>query len=177
MTHAPAPSTGPLGMFPPAGDIRALAVVGVIFGTLGMSCLPFNFGAWITFGWPIETSKTNLIEVWCLGSTVVGLALSALLMFSSLGAFHFKSWGRYGLLFWAVMSLAYGVAGIFFWGRFLLPQLRWQYVTMRGPDEISGLLAWFIGSILAIFVLRLFTRPDIRSVFTLAHGHSVGRWN
>jgi hypothetical protein len=86
-------------------------------------------------------------------------------LFSSLGCYHFKRWGLYGILFWAVSSLAYGILGIYFWGRFLLPWLRSEYVSMRGPDEVGGLIAWMIGTGLSIIVLRLMTRPSIRGVF------------
>jgi hypothetical protein len=139
-------------------------VAGVIFGTLGMSCLPFNLGAFITYGWPVEGS-TRTLDWWCFVSTFAGLGLSTILLFSSLGCYHFKRWGLYGMLFWAASSLAYGIVGIFFWGRFFFPGLGAEYARMRGQDEVSGLIAWMIGTALAVLVLWFMTRPAIRGVF------------
>jgi hypothetical protein len=164
MSTLPASSLDPRGIDPQSSLVRALAVAGVIFGCLGMSCLPFNFGAFVTYGWPVQ-GQQGALDWWVFVSTFAGLGLSAMLLFSSLGAYHFKRWGLYGLFFWAVCSLGYGVLGIYFWGRFLLPWFRGEYVRMRGPDEVSGLIAWMIGTGLAIIVLRCLMRPDVRGVF------------
>lgn len=165
MTSLPSSSTDPRGIDDQSSMVRVISVAGVVFGTLGMSCLPFNFGSFITFGWPVQGSRDTVIDAWCLASTFAGLGLSTILLFSSLGCYHFKKWGLYGILFWASSSLAYGILGIYFWGRFLLPWLRSEYAGMRGPDEISGLIAWMIGTGLSIIVLRQMTRPSIRAVF------------
>jgi len=175
MSTLPDRSHEPRGIDPQSATVRALAVVGTIFAVLGLSCLPFKFGAWITYGWPIEGPKSNPMETWCLASTFAGLGLSTLLLLSSLGAYHFRWWARDALLLWAWLSLAYGVCGIFFWGRFLLPRLRPQYAAMRGPDEISGLIAWIIGTGLAVFVLRFMTRPSIRAKRRAARAPAVAR--
>lgn len=160
----PPSSLDPRGIDPQSSLVRALAVVGVIFGCLGMSCLPFNFGAFITYGWPVQARQAAM-DWWVFASTFAGLGLSAMLLFSSLGAYHFKLWGYFGMLFWSVCSLAYGVLGIYFWGRWLFPWMRGEYVRMRGPDEISGLIAWMIGTGLAVIVLRNLIRRDVRGVF------------
>ena len=145
--------------------VRTIAVAGVIFGALGMSCLPFNLGSFITVGWPIDDSRNTTLDWWCFVSTFAGLGLSTILLFSSLGCYHFKRWGLYGILVWACCSLGYGVVGIYFWGKFLLPWTRSEYVAMRGQDEIGGLIAWFIGTGLSVIVLHQMRRPAIRGVF------------
>ena len=165
MSIYPPPSDDPRGIDPASSTVRTLAVVGVIFGTLGMSCMPFNLGEWITFGWPIEGSKTTVMDMWCFFSTLAGLGLSSVLLLSSFGCYHFKWWARGAILAWAYVSLAYGVLGIYFWGRFFLPWLRSEYAAMRGPDEVSGPIAWIIGTTLSVFVIVLMTRPAIRGVF------------
>jgi len=165
MAIMPAHSDGPRGIDPQSSIVRALAVVGTIFGTLGLCGLPFNLAAWITYGWPIEGAKTAIMDMWCFASTLIGLGLSALLLGGSLGAYHFKWWARDVLLLWAWLSLVYGICGIFFWGRFLLPRFSSQYVEMRGIDEVSGLIAWIIGTGFAIFVLHFLNRPSVAASF------------
>ncbi|HEY2588091.1 MAG TPA: hypothetical protein VGI81_20275 [Tepidisphaeraceae bacterium] len=160
----PASSLDPRGIDPQSSLVRVLAVAGVIFGCLGMSCLPFNFGEFITYGWPVQARQAPL-DWWVLAWTFVGLGLSTILLFSSLGAYHFKLWGFYGMFLWAVGSIGYGVLGIFFWVRWLLPWQRGEYVRMRGPDEVSGLIAWMVGTGLAVIVLRCLIRRDVRGVF------------
>lgn len=172
MARFPTASLDPRGTDPESSIVRAIAVVGVIFGTLGMSCLPFNLGEFVSFGWPVEGARADWLDLWCLFATFIELGLSTLLLFCSLGAYHFKWWARYGLLLWATCSLGYGVVGIYFWGRFLLPPLRSEYAAMRGPDEFAGLLAWLVGTGLSIFVLRFLTRPAIRMVFTESGTHT-----
>jgi hypothetical protein len=164
MSTLPPSSTDYRGIDDQSSIVRVISVAGVIFGTLGMSCLPFNLGVFITSGWPVE-GNDRFLDGWCLASTFIGLGLATILLFSSLGCYHFKRWGLYGILFWAASSLGYGLVGVFFWGRFLLPGLRSEYVRMRGQDEISGLLAWMIGTALSVLVLWFMTRPAIRGVF------------
>ena len=168
MTAIPPPSNEPRGADPQSSTVRALAMLGVVFGTLGLSCLPFNFGTWITYGSPIAGARTTPIDMWVFASTFIGIGLSVLLLLSSLGAFHFRKWGRIGMLAWSEVSLLYGIVGIFLYGRFLLPWLRGEYANIRGPDTIAGLLAWMIGSCLAVFVLYDLTRPSVRELFDLS---------
>ena len=156
----------PRGLDRWSGDVRVIPVFGVILGTLGLSCLPFNFGVFVIHSWPSEPIKGGGFgEPWILASTFIGLGLSMLLLVSSLAAYRFLWWGRDGLLIWAGASLIYGVIGIFFWGRFFFPQLLHQFIRMRGPDQLGGLLAWMIGSIFAVFTFWHLTRPSVREVF------------
>lgn len=140
---------------------------------LGLAVLPYNLGAWITYGWPLEGSKTTPIEMWVFASTFIEMALSILLLISSIGAYRFARWGREGLLLWSGASLLYGIAGIYFWGRFLLPWLRSEYPTMRGPDEIAGLVGWAISSVFAVVVFYYIRRPSVRGIFELAETHEA----
>lgn len=171
MSTLPAQTNDPRGIDAQSSIVRTLAVVGTIFGVLGLSCLPFNLADWITYGWPIEGEKTTVMDVWCLLSTFIGMGLSGLLVAGSLGAYHFRWWARDVLLLWAWLSLAYGILGIYFWGRFLLPRYSSRYAEMRGPDEVSGVIAWIIGTGLAIFVLRFLNRPSIAAVFVGSPPH------
>ena len=158
-------SLEPRGIDAQSATVRAIAVVGTIFGVVGMSCLPFNLGAWITYGWPLEGSKSTPLDLWAFASTIIGMGLATLLMVSSLMTYKFKPIGRDGLLLWAWASILYGIAGVFFWGRFLLPWLNPQYADLRGPDEIAGLIAWVLGTCLAVVILYHLRRPSIRVVF------------
>lgn len=165
MTTLPPVSGEPRGDDAASSTVRTIAIMGILFGLLGLICLPLNFGMWAAFGWPIRATHVGALGVWVWASTFAGLALSALLTFSSFGCFRFQRWGCGGLLLWSVLSLVYGAAGIYFWGRFLVPSIRHQYSTFRGPDMVSGLIAWGVGTIYAAFVLYYLTRPRIRAVF------------
>jgi hypothetical protein len=165
MSQLPPPTHEPRGIDRWSYDARIISVFGVILGTLGISCLPFNLGVWVVHGWPIEPAKGSEGQTWVLLSTLLGLGLSTLLLISSLAACRFLRWGRDGLLLWAVLSLIYGVVGIFFWGRFLFPRFENQFIPMRGPDEVAGILAWMIGSIFAILTFWHLTRPSVRAAF------------
>lgn len=165
MNQVPPPSVESRGIDPNSSDVRIIAVLGVIFGTLGLSCLPFNLGGWVTYGFPAQTAKDSPLDLWALLSTFIGLGLAALLLLSSMAAYKFNWWGRDGMLLWAFLSLLYGIVGIPFWGRFLIPSAASQYASLRGPDELAGLLGWLIGTFFSIFVLWYLTRPAVRAVF------------
>jgi magnesium-transporting ATPase (P-type) len=166
MSHLPPATHEPRGRDPWSVDARIISVFGVILGTLGLSCLPFNFGFWVVHAWPVEPGRVaGSGQTWVLLSTLIGLGLATLLLISSLAAYRFLWWGRDGLILWAILSLIYCVVGIFFWGKFLFPQFAHQFVLMRGPDELGGLLAWLIGSIFAILTLWHLTRPAVREAF------------
>ena len=167
----PAPSTEYRGIGPESSIVRVIAVAGVIFGTLGMACMPFSFGAFETQGWPLAGMQHTTHDGWFLASIFIELGLSPLLLFSSLGCYHFKWWGRYGLLFWAFCTAVYGAAGLYFWVYFLIPTHHLDAPAMRGVDEVAPLLGWIVGSGLSIFVLIFLPRPSIRAVFVPSESH------
>jgi hypothetical protein len=160
------------GIEPEASLVRVIAVAGVIFGTTGMACMPFTWPEPLAAGWPVEQHKMTVLDLWCHASVFIGLGLSTILMFSSLGAYHFRWWAWYGLLFWAACSFAYGLVGTLFWGQFLLPWRRSDYVVFRSPDTIAPLIAWIIGTGLSVFVLLFLPRRAIRGVFR-APAHDI----
>jgi hypothetical protein len=100
-----------------------------------------------------------------LVSTLIGLGLAALLLLSSLGAYHFTRWGRDGMLIWAGASLAYGVFGVAYWGQFFFYRRYAQYANLVGPDQAAGLLAWGVGTVFAALTLWCLTRPRVRDAF------------
>ena len=155
------------GIGPDDSIVRVIAVAGVIFGVIGMSCLPFSWCEPFGASWPLEPHGMPNPVFWQLWSSVVGLGLAALLTLSSLGAYHFKWWGWYGMMFWAAASLAWSLGGAIFWFQYFLPWRRENYVMTRGPDELAPLIGTIIAIGLSIFVLRFFPRRPIRALFQL----------
>lgn len=165
MSEFPPPPTRRIAVDPAYAEFRVVPVFGVVLGTLGLAALPIDLGQFLTEGWAYSPSGHAGLSGWALISTLIMLGLAGLLLLSSLGAYHFTRRGRDGMVIWAGSTLAYGVFGVAFWGRFLFYSRYPQYANLVGPDQATGLLAWGIGSLFAAVTLWHFARPGVRDAF------------
>jgi len=165
MNEFPPPPAKSLAVDPKYSEVRVIPVFGVVLGTLGLAALPIDLGQFLTEGWPVSPGRSHGMNLWALFSTLTGLGLATLLLLSSLGAYHFTRWGRDGMLIWAGASLAYGVFGVAYWGRFLFYSRYPEYANLVGPDQATGLLAWGVGTGFAALTLWHLTRPHVREAF------------
>lgn len=145
--------------------VRAIAVTGVIFAFLALVMLPFTLGGFTSYGWPISGGKTAPMELWILFSTLFGLLLAVMLLLGSFGSYRFQQWGRSLMLLWSVLSLAYGVVGIYFFGRWLIPSLRGEFARNPAVSPLAPLCCWAVGTLFALCIVRYFRRPGVRACF------------
>ena len=167
MTFPPV-SYAPLGIDRNSSGVRALGVIGVVFAVTAIVMLPFTLGDYIDYGWPISGGKTAPIEMWNLFSTFVGLGLAILMLLASFGCYRFEEWGRRGMILWSVLSLIYGVAGVYFYGRWLVPWFRGEYARNPAASPFAPLVCWIVGTIMAACTLPYLRRTAIRAVFSRA---------
>ena len=168
MTFPPV-TYAPEGIDRESSGVRAIGVMGVIFSVIALCMLPFTIGQFTTYGWPIEGAKTAPIELWLLFSTIFGLGLAALLLVSSLGCYRFQSWGRGGMILWSIASLLYGAAGVYFFGRWLVPAWRGEFARSPAVSPFAPLCCWAVGTLFAMFVLWYLLKPTVRNVFSRAY--------
>ncbi len=155
--------------------MRSLAAVGIVFGIAAAVLLPFGiirlhqgniFGDARVPIFDAPIRGTSLAALWMVLSSLTGAALGAVLLAGSIGAMSFRRWARPVLIAWALLSVVFGAAGIFFFGAWLLPPWRSHLAQVRGVvDSLATLGGWAVGSALAIAMLCLLTRPRVRAAF------------
>ena len=148
----------------PASGVQAIGVMGVIFAFLALVALPFTIAEYTSYGWPISGGKTAPIELWILFSTIVGFSLAAVLLMGSLGCYRLQAWGRSLLLGWSVASLIYGAAGVYFFGRWLVPSFRGEFAR-PAVSPLAPMCCWIVGTIFAACVMWYLTRPAAKAAF------------
>lgn len=155
--------------------MRSLAAVGAIFGTAAAVLLPFGlialhqgniFGDARVALLDAPIRGTSLQALWMVFSSLTGAALAAILLAGSIAALSLRWWARPLLIAWALASLLFGAAGIYFFGQWLLPPWRSHLAEVRGVvDSMVTFAGWGVGSALAIAMLCLLTRPRVRIAF------------
>lgn len=151
---------------------RSLAALGVVYGMSGIIFLPlgllrFHQGAIPgdfrvhLFDAPIRS--TSIEALWLLCSSLCGVGLGTALVVGALGGLRLKSWSFHVLKLWAIASIALGALGSFFYFQWILPPWRDRLSEVRGVDDsLVNLGGWMIGSLLAIGMLIVIQRREVR---------------
>jgi hypothetical protein len=155
--------------------MRTVAVLGMIFGFAGMLSLPMglnrlhpgSFAGDLRVNYFSPLIERPTIDVlWMYLASASGAGLGFMLFVGSVAAMNFKSVGRVVLLLWAIGSLLLGLTGCFFYFRWLFGSSRAELAQVRGVvDSLVNFGGWGIGSTLAIVMLYLLTRPEIKEAF------------
>jgi hypothetical protein len=155
--------------------MRTVAVLGMIFGLAGMLSLPLGLSRLHSgsFAGDVRVHHYSpLIEqptidaLWMYVASASGAGLGGMLFVGSAVSLSFKKAGRITLIMWAIGSLGLGAIGCFFYFRWLLPPWREHLAEVRGVvDSLVNFGGWGIGSMLAIVMLILLTRPQVKEAF------------
>lgn len=155
--------------------MRTVAVLGMIFGLAGMLSLPLGLSRLHpgSFAGDVKVHHFSpLIEhpthdaIWMYVASALGAGLGGMLFVGSVVSLSFKNAGRITLIMWASASLIVGSIGFFFYIRWLLPPWRENLAQVRGVlDSLVNFGGWGIGSILAVVMLILLTRPKVKDAF------------
>jgi hypothetical protein len=151
---------------------RALAAVGVVYGTAGMVLLPYGLLRFHQGAIPGDY-RVNILEgplqspsaqaIWLFSSSLLGAGLAMTLMIGAIGGLRLKSWSQPVLRLWAIASIIVGAVGSYFFFRWLLPPWRDQWAQVRGVDDsLVNLGGWIVGSLLAVAMLIVISRPRVR---------------
>ncbi len=153
--------------------LRALGVVGEIFAILGLlllpfALLPFSAGRW----YGLRSDSLSLSHAgawWLLAATLIGMALSLLLLVGSIGVVWWRRWARPVMLLYAIMSLTLGLGGAYFFLRWAFGLGGREHLLYYGVGPLIAACGWFLGLIYAAFALYFMTRRDVRERFRHAH--------
>jgi hypothetical protein len=155
--------------------MRTVAVLGMLFGFAGMLSLPLGLNrlhpgsfagdARVHYFSPL-IERPTIDALWMYVASASGAGLGFMLFWGSVAAINFKSIGRALLVLWAMGSLFLGLIGCFFYFRWLFAPSRGDLAQVRGVvDSLVNFGGWGIGSTLAIVMLYLLTRPEIKEAF------------
>jgi len=157
---------------------RALCTVGVLYGAAAMVFLPYGVlrfhegtitGDYRTSIWDGSTRSTSVDAQWLFAASVAGAGLGFLFMVGGLGGVRMRPWSIAVLRLWAISSILFACGGAYFYLRWLLPPWRDNLAEARGVvDSLVSIGGWFDGFCLAVLMLVVTSRRDVRNAVSHA---------
>ena len=152
--------------------VTAIAVIGIVFGVLGVGCTPIGALPYFTrFGHPnpvVDIVKESpLLYAWMLASLAFGFLLAVVLLVGSIGALGLKAWARTTLMGYAIVALVTGVLNTLINMAVVIPRLS------QGLAGTPALVGVVVGSLCGIgftialqaAILIVLTRPHVKRAF------------
>lgn len=163
------------------GAVTALAIIGIVFGALGVLCKPLgvlmyfvNYG---TANPAIDVVKhDDTLFIWTIASTTVGWFLSILLLSCSIAALSLKEWARQGLLTWSVIDIVLSIVTAVVNAKYVGPAITeaMKASSQQRPGAFA-MPGWFQPAIavltlvlmlaLPVLMLIFMTRPRVKDAF------------
>ena len=187
MTQSPPPPYGTIPYYsplPPPPKLRptsvtVMAVIGIIFGAIGVACSPFALVPYfVQMGPPnpvIDAVKSDpVLFGWMVVAMAIHIPLSIVLLAGSIGALNLKLWARKALLFWSVAAIVMNVIGMIVNLTLMFPKLSAiQGQNPRSAAAVTGGIAggiggFIFGMIVPILMLYFMTRPQVKQAFEMA---------
>ena len=157
--------------------MRSLAALGTVLGAVGAASLPFGLlrlhqgdlsGDLRGHVLDATVMHLTLNALWMFLASGAGAALAMLLLVGSIGALVYRRWARPTLLLWACASLVLGLISCAFYPRWLFSGSRDHFAEVRGVvDSMVNFGGWALGTLLAVAMLSLLSRPAVRSAFAM----------
>ena len=168
-------------------SVTVLAIIGIVFGGLGLLCKPLSFAA-LFMPQPVPNPAVQMqkdMMAFNVGNAAIGTLVSALLLASSIGCLSLKPWARKGMLTYAGLAIVLTIAGGIITMVWMLPkiqEMQRQMMTQssgRGapapPPQMMSMIqsASTVGAVIAIVIslifpaclIYFFTRPNVKSAF------------
>jgi hypothetical protein len=148
----------------PPGLVRALGIVGLVLGTLGVVSSPFAALRFVGDGRISNLFLHDSLWRGMLVSSIASTALSVLLVIAATGCLKLRPWGRRMMIVYSIGSLILGIGGAYFY-------LKWMGLvggTPRGQGGVDTwiqLTGWLLSMPYAVWALYMMTRPHAREVF------------
>lgn len=150
--------------------VMAVAVFGIIIGTLGLLTLPFaaepNWADFSGFRGGVYGTRSP-IAVWGVVSTTVYSGLCLMALVGGAGCMRFRPWGRWVMLGYGVLSVLMFLPGVYFHWRIIqlstsgqaVPNFAFRFTT------VAEWGVWIYGSLLGGYALWTMLRRDVRHAF------------
>lgn len=142
--------------------VRTIGIVALFCGVGGLSWLPLGFLPFTKGQWAY--SETSPQAVWLVCYSIMSLALSLFLLVAGVGCLWLRSWGRGAMIGYSIPALLLGIAGMFFFVRWLVAAENTSQVQ-RALVTLAPLCWWPVDTLIAIWALYYLTRPKAKAVF------------
>ena len=157
--------------------VMVVSVGTILFGLIGMATLPFLVQPMIADISGIRGGvygAHDAITLWGIFAPIAGTGLAAAALVAGAAAMRFNSWARIVLLFFAVLEILKGLAGIYFHleiirlvtNGYAIPTFGFRLTAM--PEWVD----WLVGGLLGIYTLYVMMLPEVKIAF--ARKRAVG---
>ena len=185
------PTPQPAGARP--GSVTALAIIGIVFGGIGVLCKPFSVVA-LFLPQPAPNPMVDMqkeMMAWNLANAGIGTLISILLLAAAIGALLLKAWARKGMLAYAGVAIVMNVVGLVVGLAYVVPRMRQaqeQMMQQQGGANLPpgmasimqtagavGTVVWFIlAMVFPVMVFYFFTRDNVKAAFEPGAGFPTG---
>lgn len=149
----------PVGVQKRPTSVTVLAIIGIVLGSL--SLLGSLCGTIMVFvaGQQMQQALAHIPKAWLVIQTIMGFAISVILLAGSIGSLQLALWARKAMLAYAIVSLAMSVVGLITSFAFADPN--------QSPAMVAGMAvgSFIVGIIYPGCVLYFYTRPHVVSAF------------
>jgi len=167
----PLPGTAPVPTF-----MKVISILNIVFGGLGLLCIPFNLMAihlatktldhvhLVTQTVGNSLMMSPLMRNWLVFSSVWGVIGSGILLASGIGLWKLKPWARKLAVGYAVLAIMLGLAGIViviiaFGGGGAGNEL--EHVQRIG-GIVGGVIGGLVGMVYNILIIVFLTKPSAK---------------
>ena len=184
--YAPMPPQAPLR--PTA--VTVLAIFGIIFGVLGVLCKPIGLAMMFV---PQQAGVNPMVDLqrdmmaWNVINTVVGLAISVVLLAGSIGSLSLKPWARSAMISYAGLAVVMTLVNLVVTLIWIVPamkQMQAQMPQQQGAPNMgaimqtAGAVGAFVGAAVAliypVLLWYFYNRPEIKAAFGGGQGGPGG---
>ena len=149
----------------PSG-VRALGAAGLLLAICGMLALPWDMLQFYRGAWTRTPEGLGGAATWFLIASILGVALSVLLLIGSIGCWSLRPWARGIMILFGILSVVAGAVGSIYFIRWFLSARQTEQI--RGVSSCCLVMSWPIGTVFGAYVLFYMTRPAVKAVFKLA---------
>jgi hypothetical protein len=172
------------GVYPPIPRptmLTVLAVLGIVFGGMGVLCLGFNtLFSLFAFTNPALTrgvqSQPMTMRVYGLLITLCALVLAGVLLFASIGCLALKPMARGAIVAWSVVDIAFDVLRMLLSLFVFIPAISRRAATQPniGTGQFAvliklgvalGVLIWLNQLAYAVLLFVYFRKPEVAALF------------
>jgi hypothetical protein len=168
-------------------SVTVLAIIGIIFGGLGVLCKPLGVVA-LFIPQPGPNPVLDMqrsMMVWNVANAMVGTLVSVLLLASAIGSLSLKPWARKGMLAYAGLALVLTVVGGVVTMVWIMPKMQeaqrqmlaqqsargapapppGMMNVMQTAGNAFGVIAIVLALIFPLVLMYFYTRPEVKAAF------------
>ena len=125
---------------PPPGAIKVFGILNIVFGSLGLLCMPVSL-----IGYPLAAKQfgdSPLMMSWLLISMIVSLVGAVVMLVSGIGLCKQKSWARKLAVYYAVFACFMSLIG----AAVVMSSFSTS-AAVAGPERIGGMIGGVLGAL------------------------------